>query len=60
MCHYEEHEESRKVITHQGLVITDYHGQQIPMDFQPAFDVLKDLNLDRYINEDERKFLRVQ
>ena len=29
-------------------------------DFQPAFDVLKELNLDRHISEEERKFLGVQ
>ncbi len=60
MEHYEEHQEGRTIITKQELVIKSPDGEYRPMDFQPAFNVLKAMNLDFYIDKDEREFLQVQ
>jgi hypothetical protein len=40
--------------------IRDKDGNIIPLNLQPAFDVLKDLNLDQYITEQEKRMLGVQ
>lgn len=60
MAFYEEHTEGRTVIKQEGLVITNEQGDRVPMDFQPAFNVLKSVGLDVYISEEERRFLQVQ
>lgn len=60
MEYYEEHPQSTTIITQQELVIKGPEDEYRPMDFQPAFDVLKSMNLDCYISEEERRFLQVQ
>ena len=60
MEHYEEHHEGRNVIFHQELVITNENGERIPIDFQPTFDVLKSVGLDKHISENERRFLHLR
>lgn len=60
MAYYEEHTEGVHVSKQEELVVTNEKGERVPMNFQPAFDVLKSLNLDQHISEDERRFLRVE
>ncbi len=60
MEHYEEHREGTTIITKQELVVKGPEGEYRPMDFQPAFDVLKAMNLDCYISDEERRLLQVQ
>lgn len=60
MANYEEHEEHRVVYTSQELVFNNLDGGYTPIQFQSTFDVLKELDLDKHISEDERRFLRVQ
>lgn len=60
MEHYEEHHEGRNVIFHQELVITNENGERIPIDFQPTFDVLKSVGLNKHISENERRFLHLR
>lgn len=57
---YEEHTEGETIIRQEKLVITNEQGEQVPMNFQPAFNVLKSLGIDGYVSEEERKFLQVQ
>ncbi len=57
---YEEHTEGETIIRQEKLVITNEKGEQVPMNFQPAFNVLKSLGIDGYVSEEERKFLQVQ
>ena len=49
------HHEERKEV----FVIAP-NGEKKPLDLQPAFDVLKNLNLDHHISEEERRALQVQ
>lgn len=60
MDHHEEHTKRGQTITKQEMVVRGPNGEYRPMDFQPAFDVLKSVGLDRHITEDERRFLQVQ
>lgn len=60
MEHYEEHQDGRTIVTKQELVVRCPEGEYRPMDFQPAFDVLKAMNLDCHISDEERRFLQVQ
>ena len=50
MNHHEEKE----------LFVITPDGKKKPLDLQPAFDVLKDLNLDQYVSDEERRALQVQ
>lgn len=60
MNHYEEHTEGVEVSKQEHLVITNKEGEQVYVTFQPVFNVLKSLNLDQYISEEEKRFLRIQ
>ncbi len=42
------------------LVVRTPEGEYKPMDYQLAYDVLKSLNLDHHINEEERRLFQVQ
>ena len=57
---HEERTEGTQVISTEELVVRYPDGECRPMDFQPAFDVLKSMNLDCHISEEERRFLQVQ
>ena len=52
------YEEQNKCIHNESVSINE-HRETVRPDFQPAFDVLKSLNLDQYITEEERNFIGV-
>jgi hypothetical protein len=59
MPYYEKREGFEEVRT-EKLFVMNEQGQEVPITFQGTYDVLKDLNLDQYVSDEERKFLQIQ
>jgi len=56
------HEECKIRVVHgeRQVGVTNDQGIFTPVDFQTAFDVLKELNLDRHVSQEDKEFLGVQ
>ena len=57
---YQEQHGTQVLNSEQQVGVYDADGNFHQVDFQIAFDVLKDLNLAHHVPEEDRKFLHVQ
>ncbi len=56
MPYYEKQEGFKEVRTEKLFVLNE-QGQEVPMNFQETYDVLKELRLG--LSDEEKRFLRV-